>query len=316
MERERMKNGLLLALWAFAALAFGAEAPADLQQRIDAARAKLDAAARELAELHKQDTFEIALPNIESRVSFGVLLAPGTREGVAIAGVTPGGPAEEAGIEAGDVIVTINGNPLRDGAGKPPMAHVFDVLKDVTPGEMVRVEYLRRGEMLSADVTAADPLPVPATNVAFSTMAFSGGPGAPPAFGSRAMIGGLELFDLNEDLGHYFGVSDGVLVLSAPPNKDGSGLLPGDVVRAIDGRPVASSADCVNAMARIGDIAVEVLRDGAQLTVQTHNEMGAPSLIAMPPMSEARAVRIITVDGQSEKKVEAGGGVVTGTIRQ
>ena len=98
MERERMKNGLVLALWAFAALAFGAEAPDDLQQRIDAARAKLDAAARELAELHrqdKQDMFEIALPAVENRVSFGVLLAPGTRDGVAIAGVTPGGPAEE-----------------------------------------------------------------------------------------------------------------------------------------------------------------------------------------------------------------------------
>ena len=94
---ERMKNGLLLALWAFASLAFAADAPDDLQQRIDAARAKLDAAARELAELHKQDTFEVALPDIESRVSFGVLLAPGNKDGVAIAGVTPGGPAEEAG---------------------------------------------------------------------------------------------------------------------------------------------------------------------------------------------------------------------------
>jgi hypothetical protein len=147
-------------------------------------------------------------------------------------------------------------------------------------------------------------------------MAFSSGPGAPPAFGTRAMIGGLELFDLNEDLGHYFGVSDGVLVLSAPPNKDGGGLLPGDVVRAIDGRPVASSADCINAMGRAGDIAVEVLRDGAQLTLQTHNAIGAPSLIAMPPMSGAHAVRMITVDGQPAKKVEpSGGGIVTGALR-
>lgn len=316
MERERMKNGLVLALWAFAALAFGADAPDDLQQRIDAARAKLDAAARELAELHKQDTFEIALPTLESRVSFGVLLAP-SPEGVAIAGVTPGGPAEEAGIEAGDVIVTINGTNLRAGAGKPPMVRVFDVLKEATPGDIMRVEYVRRGEMRAADVTAADPLPMPAANVAFSTMAFSSGPGAPPVLGSRAMMGELELFDLNEDLGHYFGVSDGVLVLRAPLDKDGAGLLAGDVVRAINGRPVASSADCINAMGHVGDVAVEVLRDGAQLTVQTHNAVDAPSVIAMPPMGEAHAVRMISIDGQPGKKVEAsGGGIVTGTIRQ
>ncbi len=291
---ERMKNGLLLALWAFASLAFAADAPDDLQQRIDAARAKLDAAARELAELHKQDTFEVALPDIESRVSFGVLLAPGNKDGVAIAGVTPGGPAEEAGIEAGDVIVTVNGTNVRDGAGKPPLARVFEVLKDVSPGEMVRVEYLRQGEMLSADVTAADPLPAPRMNVAFSTMAFAS-TGAAPAFGARAMIGGLELFDLNEDLGHYFGVSNGVLVLSVPPENDGAkeGLLPGDVVRAVDGHPVASMADCINAMGgRKGELAVEVLRDGAALTVQTRSA-SVPTGFLGVPATEARTVRLM-----------------------
>ena len=312
---ERMKNGLLLALWAFASLAFAADAPEDLQQRIDAARAKLDAAARELAELHRQDTdtFQIALPDIESRVSFGVLLAPGSKEGVAIAGVTPGGPAEEAGIEAGDVIVTVNGISVRDGAGKPPLARVFDVLKDVSPGDMVRVEYLRQGEMLAADVTAADPLPAPPMNVAFSTMAFSAEGGA-PAFAGRAMIGGLDLFDLNEDLGHYFGVSTGVLVLSVPPAKDGAkeGLLPGDVVRSIDGRAVASSAECINAMGgRIREMSVEVLRDGAQLVVQTRSSVAAAPLIGLPPMSEAHSVRSMRAGEPA-----AGGVIVTGSAQR
>lgn len=309
---DRMKNGLLLALWAVASLAFGADAPDDLQQRIDAARAKLDAAARELAELHRQDTdtFEIALPDIESRVSFGVLLAPGSRDGVAIAGVTPGGPAEEAGIEAGDVIVTVNGSSVHDGAGKPPLARVFDVLKDVNPGDRVRVEYLRQGEMQTADVTAADPLPAPRMNVAYSTMAFSAEGGGPPAFAGRAMFGGLELFDLNEDLGHYFGASSGVLVLSVPPGKDTAkdGLLPGDVVRSIDGHPVASTADCMKLMSsmRNAEMSVEVLRDGAQLTVQTRGAPAAPAFFGVPAMGQVRAVGVM-------KEAPQPAGVTTGT---
>ena len=313
MMEDRMKNGLLLALWAVASLAFGADAPDDLQQRIDAARAKLDAAARELAELHKQDTdtFQIALPDIESRVSFGVLLAPGGRDGVTIAGVTPGGPAEEAGIEAGDIVVTINGSSVRDGGGKPPLARVFDVLKDVNPGDMVRVEYLRQGEMQTADVTAAEPLPPPTMNVAYSTMAFSTeGGGGPPAFAARAMIGGLELFELNEDLGHYFGASSGVLVLNVPPAKDGAkdGLLPGDVLRSIDGRPVASMADCVNLLsgARNAEMSVEVLRDGAQVAVQTHGAQSAPPFFGVPAMGQVRAVGVM-------KDVPQPAGVTTGT---
>ena len=64
-------------------------------------------------------------------------------------------------------------------------------------------------------------------------------------------------------------------------------------------------------MGRAGDVAMEVLRDGAQLTVQTHNAVGAPSRIAMPPMGEVHAVRMISVDGQPGKKVEAGRGIVT-----
>ena len=245
-DSDRMKNALLLLLWACAAFAFGDD-DADLQARIDAARARLDDAARELAQLHKQDTFQIELPNPEHRVSLGVLLSPGGKRGVTIAGVTPDGAAAEAGIRAGDVIVAVNGISLRDAGSKPPMARLFDALKEVSPGDVIHADYERNGDLQSVDVTARDPVPErvpqPVAGFAMSTMAFNGGPGAPPTFAARAMIGGLELFQLNEDLGHYFGVSDGVLILSAPPDKDGGGPVAGDVVRGVDGKPVTSLAD-------------------------------------------------------------------------
>jgi membrane-associated protease RseP (regulator of RpoE activity) len=115
------------------------------------------------------------LPGPQSRASLGVLLMPGNGEGVAVAGVTPGGAAAEAGIAAGDVLVAINGAPLRD-ANAPPVAKMFDALKDVAPGDVVRVDYVRGGETQSTEVTAREPLPAPVGGFAISTMAFSGGP--------------------------------------------------------------------------------------------------------------------------------------------
>jgi S1-C subfamily serine protease len=40
----------------------------------------------------------------------------GAKEGVLVASVTDGSPAQQAGIKAGDVITTANGKPVRDTA--------------------------------------------------------------------------------------------------------------------------------------------------------------------------------------------------------
>jgi S1-C subfamily serine protease len=304
-DSDRMKNALVLLLWACAAFAFGDD-DADLQARIDAARARLDDAARELALLHKQDTFQIELPNPEERVSLGVLLAPGGKGGVTIAGVTPDGAAAEAGVRAGDVIVAINGISLRDAGTKLPLARLFDALKDVNPGDIVHADLERKNESQSVDITARDPVPEPAVGFAVSTMAFNPGPGAPPSISARAMIGGLELFQLNEDLGRYFGVSDGVLILSAPPDKDGGGPIAGDVVRGVDGKPVTSLADLINAVgSRGGDVPIEVQRDGAAVTVRMRSDAFPP--VGLPTMTQGHPVNVIRMStGSKVIRGEAG----------
>lgn len=86
---------------------------------------------------------------------------------------------------------------------------------------------------------------VTATDVPFETRFFENF--ARGATGDRiAMIsafGGpladLELAPLNEKLGSYFGVTEGVLVIDVP-EKDNLGLIPGDVITAIDSRKVSS----------------------------------------------------------------------------
>jgi serine protease Do len=69
--------------------------------------------------------------------------------GVAVTAVTPGQPAEAAGIRAGDIIVAINGRPINN------VAELDRALIDNRAGTTVQVEVVRGSERLTFDVTLA-----------------------------------------------------------------------------------------------------------------------------------------------------------------
>ncbi len=76
--------------------------------------------------------------NPELAASFG-LQAP---RGVVIAGVVPGGPADEAGLQPGDVLLAIDGRPILD--ARVTMADIAAV----APGESLPLTVVRGGETL------------------------------------------------------------------------------------------------------------------------------------------------------------------------
>src|SRR3546814_9248952 len=86
------------------------------QKQLDAARAKLDAAAKGYAERARQYGIERQALDIQRRLLrkpvIGVVLAPDAKAGVHIAGVTPGSAAAAVGLKSGDRIVAIDGRPL------------------------------------------------------------------------------------------------------------------------------------------------------------------------------------------------------------
>jgi serine protease Do len=74
----------------------------------------------------------------------------GFKNGVLVQQVQPGGPAEKAGLKAGDVILTIDGRSIKDGD---------DLVNEIAsrrPGSSVRLSYLRDGKQTDATVGIGD----------------------------------------------------------------------------------------------------------------------------------------------------------------
>jgi predicted metalloprotease with PDZ domain len=258
----------------------------DLSARLEEARQRLDEAAREVAELTSEQVKSSVTATRVNRAALGIVLAPGSGKGLVVAGITPDGGAGKAGLKPGDVIVSINGVAVEQPEGHGALPKMLHLLGAVEPGESVRVEYERDGARATADVVTQEHPAFAMGAVAGMaeppTIEFFDGPAPPPdaltsaapMFFTKRLHGGLELRDLDEKLGHYFGVTEGVLVLSAPESEQG--LEAGDVVKSVGGAAVATARDCYRAlMAAKEDTAVEVQRDGAMATVQVKPIEGA-----------------------------------------
>jgi aminopeptidase N len=85
------------------------------------------------------------------RVSFGsvpdfAFAGPGVR----VSGVTPGSPAEKAGVKEGDVLLKVDGKHVADLRG------FSDILRGLAPGQTVKAVVMRGGQELTLDVTVVE----------------------------------------------------------------------------------------------------------------------------------------------------------------
>lgn len=244
-----------------------------LEAQLDAAREKLEAAAREVAELSSQlggpivqrfSTFNAPF----GRAIIGVQLDSSHKDGARVQGVSPGGPAAEAGIRTGDVIVTINGKDVKGGDAA---RQVVKILRDVKPESKVNVRVLRNGKSQDFAVTVR-------RGPGF--MAFDGAgmpenfPPLPPLnrfFMIQGPMSNMELATLTPQLGKYFGTDKGVLVVRAPP--DGAlKLEDGDVILAIDGREPTSGSHATRILGSYqpGEkVSLKIVRQHKTMDLQT-----------------------------------------------
>lgn len=203
--------------------------------------------------------------------------------GAALQGVTPGGPADQAGLKAGDIITAFNGERL---AGRYPAASEYEsepglklvhFARELKDGDTVVLDY-RRGKETRRATVVARPLEAGPWGFTVTTppprIEFEPGELADQIRGALMMsFGGrwldLELVALNPELGEYFGTSEGLLVIRAP--KDSSlDLKGGDVILAVDGRKPGSQAQLMRILRSYGEgeeIKLDIMRQKRRLTL-------------------------------------------------
>jgi serine protease Do len=159
-------------------------------------------------------------------------------EGALIAGVEKGGPADKAGLKPGDVVRTVNGQPVV-ASGDLPAA-----LGAAHPGDKVKLQVLRQGQQVDVTATLA------AANEKVATAAEAQGPAAQGRLG-------LALRPLDRDEQREVGQA-GLLVQDVAGAAARAGVQPGDVVLAINGSP-ATSVDQVRSAVAKSDKSVALL---------------------------------------------------------
>jgi S1-C subfamily serine protease len=210
---------------------------AEIDAQLRTAQKQLEEAAHEVARLSTEfsgSVMEEFMPLLAAHVVLGVQLEPAPgNSGARVREVSPGGPAAQAGIRPGDVIVAVNGTELK---GDAPARQVNSLLRDVKPDTPVALRVQRDGKPLALTVTVRS---APDLLARLPRVREFGREAAEPF--SQRPLRDMELATLTPGLGSYFGTDKGVLVLKAP--ADGAlKLEDGDVILAIDGRSPESGS--------------------------------------------------------------------------
>ena len=227
--------------------------------------------------------------------------------GALVASVVPDGPADKAGIRADDIITKFNGTSLAAKSDEDsPGRRLVELAQKLTPGDKVELEYLHDGKSAKATLEADEGSHM----FAFTLPGGRGGdyrfevgpmlermvpslervPGVPGQFNFMFSRGGLRLEDLNQDLGEYFGTSEGVLVLETPKDST-SQLRAGDVILSIDGRKPNDAAHAHRILGSYerGETAkLEIMREQKKMTVTWSAPTGSRMFRRTPAPERAK----------------------------
>lgn len=200
--------------------------------------------------------------------------------GVYLEEVTEDGPAAEAGLESGDVLVAWNGQRLESVAQLRRLVRETPVGREVTltavrdEGERdVTVELGDRADAFGGNLRV---FTVPRERQALRNRLREGIQRVRPSdvrigvFGARPRLG-VSVQSLSDQLADYFGVDGGMLVFSVSEDSpaEAAGIRAGDVIVEVDGDSVDDHGDIRRILGdrEAGPVDVVVVRDGQRRTL-------------------------------------------------
>jgi serine protease Do len=165
-----------------------------------------------------------------------------------VANVEKGGPADKAGLESGDVVLAIDGRPIVASGDLPAFVGM------AVPGQKVELKVWRQGAARTLNAQLADA----------KTTAVASSEARPGAATGRL---GLALRPLAPQEKREAGVAGGLLIEGVSGAAERAGVEAGDVLLAIDGKPVVSVEQVRAAVASSGSAALLVQRGDQQIYV-------------------------------------------------
>jgi Do/DeqQ family serine protease len=189
-------------------------------------------------------TYQELTPDLAARLEVEA------EHGALVGSVVEGGPAHRAGVRPGDVIVGVDGAPVRES---------HDLLRRILAakiGQRVRLDIVREGGATQVEVVPiARPEPEPDPAAARAPAS------APP----QAHPSGLALQTLTPELADELGIPPGpgalVTDVRSGTPAERAGLSAGDLVIEADRAPVQSARDVVRAL-EDGSALLRVQREG------------------------------------------------------
>jgi len=161
-------------------------------------------------------------------------------EGALVGDVSAKGPAKDAGVQRGDVILAINGNTVTDSN------ELRNTISMMQPGQTVKLTINRNGSTKDIDVKLGE-LPLSKEEASNDS----------DNSGSKESMKGITVETLDSDTAQQLQLPEatkGVVVTSVDPSSAAadSGLRKGDVIQEVNHKPVKTAAEFEAAMSNAG----------------------------------------------------------------
>lgn len=225
-----------------------------------------------------------------------------SRSGAYINEVTPGGPAAQGGLQVGDIVVRMNGQPVKDN---------LDLTRRVgmaRAGDTIRLEVMRNGRLVPLSVRSGlrpseSELAARARPNTADEQQQRSVPSPRGSLSGTPFIGGLSVAPLDSAARQRFGIpgsTSGIIVTDvqrgSPAARAQIPLQAGDVILRVDNQAVTSpsQADAIIARLRAAgrpSVLLLVLREGVQapiaLTLTPTTPAPAPSTPQRQPSPDS-----------------------------